>query len=53
MENYNLDFVTHEKLAESMTDGIADYKYFLWVPEWLKDAEEKQYLVLLNRVFDT
>lgn len=48
MEKYDLEFVDSECLAQSLTDGIADDKYFLWVPDWLKDAEEKEYLVLLN-----
>ena len=48
MENYNLEYVGVQKLAQSMTDGIADYNYFLWVPDWLQDAEDKEYLVLLN-----
>ena len=31
-----------------MTDGIADDRWFLWVPDWLEDGAEKDYLVLLN-----
>lgn len=46
--NYDFESIGIEKLALSMTDGIADDKYFLWVPDWLEDAEEKEYLVLLN-----
>ena len=48
MEEYNFEFAAFQNLAQSMTDGIADYKYFLWVPDWLQDSEEKDYLVLLN-----
>ena len=46
--NYDFEFVGIEKLAQSKTDGKADNKYFLWLPDWLEDAEEKEYLVLLN-----
>lgn len=45
---YNLEFVDTEKIAQTMTNGMADYKLFLWVPEWLQDAEEKEYFVLKN-----
>ena len=45
---YNLEYVSIQKLAQSMTDGIADDRWFLWVPDWLEDGAEKDYLVLLN-----
>lgn len=45
---YNFEFVGLQKLALSKTDGIEDHKYYLWVPDWLEDAEKKEYLVLLN-----
>ncbi|MDE7423815.1 MAG: WD40 repeat domain-containing protein [Lachnospiraceae bacterium] len=45
---YNLEFVDTEKIAQTMTNGMADYKLLLWVPEWLQDAEEKEYFVLKN-----
>lgn len=48
MQMYNLEYVSIQKLAQSMTDGIADDRWFLWVPDWLEDAAEKDYLVLLN-----
>lgn len=40
--NYDLESVDIQKLAQSMTNGMADDKYFLWVPDWLQDAEEKE-----------
>ncbi len=45
---YNLESVDIQKIALTMTDGMADYKLCLWVPEWLQDAEEKEYFVLKN-----
>ena len=49
MEKYNLEFASFQNLAQSMTDGIADGRWFLWVPDWLENAQEKDYLVLLNQ----
>ncbi len=46
MDKYDLD--SQFALAESMTDGMADGRYFLWVPDWTEDAEKKEYLVILN-----
>lgn len=48
MENVDLRYADAQKLAQSMTDGIADDRWILWVPDWLEDAQEKDYLVLLN-----
>lgn len=48
MEEFDLRFADQLHLAQSMTDGSADERYFLWVPDWTEDAEEKDYLVLLN-----
>ncbi len=48
MEKYNLKLDYQFALAQSMTDGMADCRYFLWVPDWREDAEEKEYLVILN-----
>ena len=46
MDKYDLD--SQFALAESMTDGMADCRYYLWVSDWTEDAEEKEYLVILN-----
>ncbi len=46
MDKYDID--SQFALAESITDGTADGRYFLWIPEWTVDAEEKEYLVILN-----
>ena len=46
--DYDLKFVGLQKLAQSFTDGIADDKYYLWVPDWLQDAVDKEYQVLVN-----
>lgn len=35
--------------AQSMANGMADGRYYLWVPEWSEDAEEKDYYVILNK----
>lgn len=48
MDKYDYKFVGLQKLAQSFTDGIADDKYYLWVPDFLQDAEDKEYLVLIN-----
>lgn len=48
MGKYNFEYAGFQNLAQSMTDGMADERYFLWVPDWLEDAEEKDYLVLIN-----
>lgn len=48
MDKYNLKLDYQFALAQSMTDGMADCRYFLWVPDWREDAEEKEYLVILN-----
>ncbi|MBD5135422.1 MAG: WD40 repeat domain-containing protein [Lachnospiraceae bacterium] len=45
---HNLESVDSQKIAQTMTNGMADYKLCLWVPEWLQDAEEKEYFVLKN-----
>lgn len=46
---YNLEHVDLGKIAQTMTDGMADYNLCLWVPDWLQDAEEKEYFVLKNK----
>ncbi len=48
MEEFDLRFAQQRHLAQSMTDGSADERYFLWVPDWTEDAAKKDYLVLLN-----
>ena len=48
MEEFDFSMAGRMHLAQSMTDGSADERYFLWVPDWTEDAEEKDYLVLLN-----
>lgn len=48
MEEFHLEFADQFHLAVSMTDGQADERYFLWVPDWSEDAQDKDYLVLLN-----
>jgi len=49
LEQYDLEEASDFSLAESMTDGSADYRYFLWVPERSEDADEKDYLVIFNK----
>lgn len=46
---YNLEYVDLGKIAQTMTDGMADYRLCLWVPDWLQDAEEKEYFVFKNK----
>lgn len=46
---YNLEYVNSEKIAQTMTDGMADDRLCLWVPDWLQDEEEKEYFVLRNK----
>lgn len=46
---YNLEDISSlEIIARSMTDGMADHRLYLWVPEFLQDEEEKEFLVLKN-----
>lgn len=48
MKKYDFSIEYQFALAESMTNGMADCRYFLWVPDWTVDAEEKEYFVILN-----
>ena len=46
--SYDIGNAEFTSRAQSLTDGAADYRYFLWIPDFLQDSEEKDYLVLFN-----
>lgn len=49
IEKYDLSIDYQFAVAQSLTNGMADCRYFLFVPEWAEDAEEKEYYVILNK----
>ncbi|MBD5135488.1 MAG: hypothetical protein HDT39_05920 [Lachnospiraceae bacterium] len=45
---YDFNEAEYTAIARSMSNGMSDGKFYLWVPDWIEDGEEKEYFVLKN-----